>query len=97
MTVKEAFSTSFKLTLPSLSATLIPMPMKLELIVPVKRKQNWKRNYQIAPLGMMYVAALTPLDIDVTITDENIETIDFDKPVDLVGITSMTAEINRAY
>ncbi|MEK6680788.1 MAG: radical SAM protein [Nitrospirota bacterium] len=85
------------MTLPSLSATLIPMPMKLELIVPVKRKQNWKRNYQIAPLGMMYVAALTPLDIDVTITDENIETIDFDKPVDLVGITSMTAEINRAY
>ena len=73
------------------------MTMKLELIVPVKRKQNWRGNYQLAPIGLMYVAASTPEDVEIAITDEHIETINFDKPVDLVGITSMTAEINRAY
>jgi hypothetical protein len=73
------------------------MSMKLELIVPVKRKQNWRGNYQLAPIGLMYVAASTPKDVEIAITDEHIETINFDKPVDLVGITSMTAEINRAY
>ncbi|MBI5182300.1 MAG: hypothetical protein HZA06_05275, partial [Nitrospirae bacterium] len=71
--------------------------MKLELIVPVKRKQNWRGNYQLAPIGLMYVATSTSQDVEIAITDEHIEAINFDKPVDLVGITSMTAEINRAY
>jgi radical SAM superfamily enzyme YgiQ (UPF0313 family) len=71
--------------------------MKINLIVPVIRKQNFKRYFQIAPLNLMMIASLTPKDCDVEILDENIDTIDFDGPVDLVGISANTSEISRAY
>lgn len=71
--------------------------MKVLLVVPVHRKQNFKRYFQPAPLNLMVIAALTPPDIEVEIVDENIETIDYDKPVDLVGIGAGTSEIVRAY
>jgi radical SAM superfamily enzyme YgiQ (UPF0313 family) len=71
--------------------------MKILLIVPVHRQQNIKRYFQPPPLNLMVIAALTPGDIEVQISDENIETIDFDQPIDLVGIGSNTSEISRAY
>jgi radical SAM superfamily enzyme YgiQ (UPF0313 family) len=43
------------------------------------------------------IAALTPGEHDVEIIDENREEIDFDSPVDIVGITAMTQQANRAY
>jgi radical SAM superfamily enzyme YgiQ (UPF0313 family) len=46
-------------------------------------------------LGLL--AALTPDDIDVSITDELVEPIDFNKEVDLVGITASTKTVVRAY
>ena len=33
----------------------------------------------------------------MVLTDENIETIDFDLKVDLVGISAMTSYVNRGY
>ena len=71
--------------------------MKINLIVPVIRKQNFKRYFQIAPLNLMMIASLTPKDCEVEVLDENIDTIDFDDPVDLVGVSANTSEINRAY
>lgn len=71
--------------------------MKINLIAPVHRKQNFKRYFQIAPLNLMMIASITPRDINVEILDENIDTIDYDSPVDLVGIGTNTSEINRAY
>ena len=71
--------------------------MKILLVVPVHRKQNFKRYFQPAPLNLMVIASLTPPDVTVKIIDENIETIDYDQPVDLVGIGSNTSEIMRAY
>jgi len=71
--------------------------MKINLIVPVTRKQNFKRYFQIAPLNLMMIASLTPKDCEVEVLDENIDTIDFDDPVDLVGVSANTSEINRAY
>ena len=71
--------------------------MKINLIVPVKRKQNFKRYFQIAPLNLMMIASLTPKDCDVEVLDENIDAINFDDPVDLVGVSANTSEINRAY
>jgi len=41
-------------------------------------------------LGIVALAALTPRDIEVSVIDENIEKINFDEEVDLVGITAMT-------
>ncbi len=48
--------------------------------------------------GLLAVAACIPRDqYDVVLTDENIETIDFDLKADLVGISAMTSYVNRGY
>jgi radical SAM superfamily enzyme YgiQ (UPF0313 family) len=48
--------------------------------------------------GLLAVAAAIPSDqYEVVLTDENIETIDFDLKADLVGISAMTAYVNRGY
>ena len=47
---------------------------------------------------MLAVAACIPKDqYQVVLTDENIETIDFDLKADLVGISAMTSYVNRGY
>ena len=43
------------------------------------------------------VAALTPPEVEVSLTDENVRAIDFQKDVDLVGITALTVTSQRAY
>jgi len=48
------------------------------------------------PLGLGYVAALTPDHWDVEVVDENFEAAAF-RPCDLVGITGFTAMAPRAY
>src|SRR5271155_645039 len=48
--------------------------------------------------GLLAVAACIPRDqYEVVLTDENIETIDFDLRADLVGISAMTSYVNRGY
>ena len=48
------------------------------------------------PLGLAYVAAVTPSNWDVKILDENFDKFDFEE-ADIVGITAFTSNINRAY
>jgi radical SAM superfamily enzyme YgiQ (UPF0313 family) len=43
------------------------------------------------------LAALTPSAFAVEIVDENMESIDFDYPCQIVGITAMTQQATRAY
>jgi radical SAM superfamily enzyme YgiQ (UPF0313 family) len=43
------------------------------------------------------VAAVTPPDVEVSLTDENVTDIDFQKEIDLVGITALTVTAPRAY
>ena len=48
--------------------------------------------------GLLAVAATIPRDrYEVVLTDENIETVDFDLKADLVGISAMTSYVNRGY
>jgi len=48
--------------------------------------------------GLLAVAACVPRDrYEVVLTDENIESIDFDLKCDLVGISAMTSYVNRGY
>ena len=48
--------------------------------------------------GLLAVAASVPRDrYEVILTDENIETVDFDLKADLVGISAMTSYVNRGY
>lgn len=77
--------------------------MKILLISPTwKRETKIKRMgrnriFKVPPYNLLIVSALTPKDIEVEIIDENIEGIDFNKKVDMVGITTMTASCPRAY
>ncbi|MGI9414843.1 MAG: B12-binding domain-containing radical SAM protein [Hyphomicrobiales bacterium] len=48
--------------------------------------------------GLLTVAGLIPCDkYEVVLTDENIEDIDFDLKVDMVGISAMTSYVKRGY
>ena len=47
-------------------------------------------------LSLATIAALTPSEFEVTIIDENIEPINFDKNYDIVGIGGFTAQFFRA-
>lgn len=71
--------------------------MRLHLIYP-----DWGyfplvyRRY-IQVMGPAIVAALTPPDIEVIFTDERLQRIDLDADFDLVAISMMTSQANRAY
>ena len=72
--------------------------MRLWLIVPATRAGIRKRRKAlIPPLGLAMVAALTPPDVEVSLTDENVSVIDFQNETDLVGITTLTVTAQRAY
>jgi radical SAM superfamily enzyme YgiQ (UPF0313 family) len=43
------------------------------------------------------VAAMTPPEVEVSLTDENVAVVDFQKETDLVGITALTITAQRAY
>jgi radical SAM superfamily enzyme YgiQ (UPF0313 family) len=72
--------------------------LKLHLIAPTKQGETYLFNKGLlAPLGLMYLAAYTPPEVEVRLIDENVERIDFSQVPDLVGITTMTATAPRAY
>lgn len=56
-----------------------------------------KQRYVSAPLALPTIAGLTPNDVEVCITDENVEPVDFEEKVDLVAITFNVSGIIRAY
>jgi radical SAM superfamily enzyme YgiQ (UPF0313 family) len=71
---------------------------KLILINPVGRKSGWllSRFSKYAPLGLAYIAAVTPAHWEVKIADENFVPFEVEE-ADLVGITAFTSNISRAY
>jgi len=71
---------------------------KLILINPVGKKSGYLMSSisRFAPLGLAYIAAVTPRHWDIEIIDENHTEFHY-KPADLVGITAFTSNINRAY
>lgn len=72
--------------------------MKVELIQPfhASNVRLFGKAY-MSQLTLPIVAALTPPSIEVVIKDENIEPINFNNHVDLVGITALTPTATRAY
>lgn len=79
--------------------------MKLLLIAPSSGR--WRtasrsrlfngRSFRFSLLSLLTVAAETPRDVEVRIVDEQVEDVPWDAPVDMVGITCMTAAAPRAY
>ena len=77
--------------------------MKIRLIDPayehpyISHSQKVIKTIWFARLTLTTLAALTPPDIEVKITDENVDPIDFEEDVDLVGVTGMVMHAPRAY
>jgi radical SAM superfamily enzyme YgiQ (UPF0313 family) len=72
---------------------------KLILVNPFNRhtRDGFYDTHALSPpLALGIIAALTPAGWDVEIIDENFDDFEFRK-ADLVGITAMTANVNRAY
>ena len=60
--------------------------VKLQLIVPAIKEKTPLEKALCPPLGLAMVAVLTPQEVEVTLTDENVSSIDFQKEADLVGL-----------
>ena len=63
--------------------------MKIRLIYPVWERIYYQTKYILPPLGVITMAATIPEGHEVALTDENVETVDFDEDVDLVMISTM--------
>ena len=80
--------------------------MKILLILPAAESVRVTKDrpavtkramLRFSVLPLTAVAALTPREHPVRIVDENVEALDFDADVDVVGVTFMTALAPRAY
>lgn len=61
------------------------------------RRRVTDRIFQQSVLPCLYVAAATPAYVETRIVDEDVEAIDFEADVDLVGLSFMTLSAPRAY
>ncbi len=72
--------------------------MKFKLIYPKWAKLDRQTEFHLPPHGPVVFAATLPDYVEVDFVDENLETIDFDEPVDLVGISMMlTIQVKRGW
>jgi radical SAM superfamily enzyme YgiQ (UPF0313 family) len=71
---------------------------KLVLINPLSRRSGFllSKISTFPPLGLAYVAAVTPPNWQIKILDENFDQFSLEE-ADLVGITAFTSNICRAY
>lgn len=77
--------------------------MRLMLVSPTFRDTKSRAframmmRYYFPVLSLPMIAAATPDEYQIRFVDELFEPIDFDEPVDVVGITASTAQAPRAY
>ena len=72
--------------------------MKFKLIYPKWPKLARQTEFHLPPHGPVVFAATLPEYVDVEFTDENLEAVDFDAPVDFVGISMMlTVQVKRGW
>jgi len=72
--------------------------MKFRLIYPKWTKLERQTEFHLPPHGPVVFAASLPDDVDVEFIDENLEIINFDDPVDFVGISMMlTIQVKRGW
>ncbi|MEW6670931.1 MAG: radical SAM protein [Thermodesulfobacteriota bacterium] len=72
--------------------------MKFRLIYPKWPKLSGQTEFHLPPHGPVVFAAAVPEDVEIEFIDENLEPIDFDDPVDFVGISMMlTLQAKRGW
>ncbi len=72
--------------------------MKFKLIYPKWGKLFRQTEFHLPPHGPVVFAAALPEYVDIDFVDENLQDIDFDEQVDLVGISMMlTVQVKRGW
>jgi radical SAM superfamily enzyme YgiQ (UPF0313 family) len=72
--------------------------MKMLLIYPRWPKLDRQTEFHLPPHGPVVFAATLPDYVEVAFVDENLQSIDFDAPCDVVAISTMlTAQLPRAF
>lgn len=75
--------------------------MHLTLIHPAIGRRpgdtSYIRTWQMEPLPMAALAALTPKNVEIAFWDDRLETIPFDRPTDFVALSVETYTARRAY
>src|SRR5882757_5724087 len=74
--------------------------MRLTLVHPAVGRRpgvDYMRTWQMEPLPIAVLAALTPKDVEISFDDDRMEPIRFDRPADLVAIPVETYTAKRAY
>lgn len=72
--------------------------MKFKLIYPKWNKLPGQTTFNLPPHGPVVFAATLPDYVEVSFTDENVETVDFDEECDLVGISMMlSTQVKRGW
>lgn len=72
--------------------------MKFKLIYPKWKKLKNQTEFHLPPHGPVVFAATLPEDVEIDFVDENLETIDFRDPADLVGISMLlTSQMKRGW
>lgn len=63
--------------------------MRIRLIYPSWERLRYQTPYVLPPLGAAVVAALTPPEHEVSLSDENLAPVDLDAPADLAAVSTM--------
>ena len=72
--------------------------MKFKLIYPKWEKLRGQTTFNLPPHGPVVFAAALPKEVQVSFTDENLETINFDEDCDFVGISMMlSTQVKRGW
>jgi radical SAM superfamily enzyme YgiQ (UPF0313 family) len=75
--------------------------LKILLVYPSHLDEHGKpvkyRNAYLPPLGLALLDALTPDPHEVRIVNDLVQEVDFSMDVDLVGLTALTSQAERAY
>src|SRR5690554_4219408 len=72
--------------------------IKLKLIYPRWEKLKGQTTFNLPPHGPVVFAAALPEHVEVSFTDENVETIDFEESCDLVAISMMlSTQVRRGW
>ncbi|HYA48768.1 MAG TPA: hypothetical protein VEG35_03630, partial [Burkholderiales bacterium] len=64
--------------------------LTLELILPTWKQEKWQKGIRVPELTLPVLAALTPPDVEVILTEEEVEDVVYKSRVGLVGISYMT-------
>ena len=72
--------------------------MNFKLIYPRWPKLSRQTEFHLPPHGPVVFAAALPDSVDIDFVDENLQEINFDEQVDMVGISMMlTVQVKRGW